>query len=84
MGLQSGGLIYGVGGGSVGAYIREEKHSNLQSVKFNTFLSFFQHKSRIFWHISGCARCEICLKLRIKAPEYVKLTIKLTVKTPLT
>ena len=47
----------------MGAYIREEKHFNLQSVK-RTFLAFFQNT-----------------KTRIS--EYVKLTIKLKIKTPL-
>ena len=47
IGLYSGGLIYG------GAYIREEKHFNLQSVKL-TFLSFFQHKSRISAFFPSC------------------------------
>ena len=45
-------------------------------------LSFFLFSSikLAFWHISRRARCEICSKLPLKAPEYVKLTIK----TPLT
>ena len=38
----------------------------------------------IFWHISRCTSYGICSKVTIKAPEYVKLTIKLTIKTPLT
>ena len=41
-------------------------------------------KKPIFWHISRRANCKICLKLSIKTPEYVKLTIKLTIKTFLT
>ena len=39
------GLYLGGGGEGLyttGAYIREEKHFNLQSVKLITFLSFFQ------------------------------------------
>ena len=55
MGLYSGGL-YG------GAYIREEKHFNLQSVKL-AFL-FLQYKARIS-AFSRRGRCEICSKLTI-------------------
>ena len=36
-----------------GAYIREEKHFNLQSVKL-TFLSFFQYKARISAFFKSC------------------------------
>ena len=38
----------------------------------------------VFWHISRRTRCEIRSKLTIKTPEYKKLMIKLTIKTPLT
>ena len=38
----------------------------------------------VFRYISRCARCERCSKLKIKTPEFVKITIKLTIKTPLT
>ena len=65
----------------VGAYVQDERHFNLLPVKLLTFLSFFQHKTRI-WHISRRERCEICSKLTIKTPEYVELTIKLTIKPP--
>ena len=46
------GCIYGqranlMGVYSGGAYIREEKHFNLQSVKLITFVSFFQYKPHI-------------------------------------
>ena len=34
--------LIGLYSGEGGAYIREEKHVNLQSVKLITFLSFFQ------------------------------------------
>ena len=40
MGLYSGGWG-GAGRIGAGAYIREEKHFNFQSVKLITFLSFF-------------------------------------------
>ena len=54
MGLYSrGGLHTG------GAYIREEKHFNVQSVTL-TFLSFFSSIKNVFWHFSRRARCEIC------------------------
>ena len=62
-------------------YIQEEKHFHLQSVIL-TVLSFFQYK--VFLHFSRRTRCEICSKLTIKTPEYVNLTIKLKIKTPLT
>ena len=57
-------------------YIREETHFNLQSVKL-TLLSFFQYKEGILAFFTLCARYEICSKLTIKTPEYVKLKIKL-------
>ena len=38
----------------------------------------------VFRYISRCARCERCSKLKIKTPEFVKMTIKVTIKTPLT
>ena len=63
--------------------MRDEKHFNLQSVKFITFLSFSSIKL-VFRHVSCRANCEICSKLTIKTPEYAKLTIKLTIKTLLT
>ena len=72
------GLMYG--GASICNF---KKHFNLQSVKLNTFLLFSSIKL-VFWHILRRAGCEICLKLKIKTPEYIKLTIKLTIKTPLT
>ena len=49
-----------------GAYIREEKRFNLQSVKL-TFLSFFQYK-HVFRHFSRRASREICSQLTIKTP----------------
>ena len=53
--------------------VEKNKIFNLQSAK----ISFFHYKPRI----SRRARCEICSKLTIKTPEYVKLTIKLKIKT---
>ena len=73
-----GGLIYGTG-----SYIWGKKHFNMQSVTLITFLSFFSVKL-VFWHTSRRVICEICSKSIIKAPGYVELTIKLTIKTPLT
>ena len=51
-------------------------HFNFQSMKF-TFLSFFFSIKHVFRH----ARSDICSKLTIKTPEYVKLTIMLKKKT---
>ena len=65
------------------AYTWEEKHFILQSVK-HTFFSFFSSIKHVFWHFSDHGRCEICLKFTIKTPEYIKLTIKLKIKTLLT
>ena len=84
MGLYSGvGSLYTGGGRRGEAYNREKKHFNLQPVKL-TFLSFFSNIKHVFWHFSRHAKCEICSKLTIKTPEYVNLTIKLKIKTPLT
>ena len=48
-------------------------------------LSFlFFSINHVFWHFSRFARHEICSKLAIETPEYVKLTIKLKIKTQLT
>ena len=58
----------------VGADIEDERHFNLQPLKPITFLSFFLYKTRVC-HISRHERCEICSKLTIKTPEYVKFTI---------
>ena len=46
--IKVGGHIYG------GAYIREEKTFNLQSVELITFLSFFQYKARILAYFTSC------------------------------
>ena len=52
---------------------------NLIKLRFFLFLPV----EHVFWHFSNCAKCEICSKLTIKTPEYVKLTIKLKTKTSL-
>ena len=39
---------------------------------------------QVFRHFSLRARCEMCSKLTIKIPEYVKLTIKLKIRTQFT
>ena len=66
-------------------YIREknEKHFNFNLLNLLLFFLFSSLKL-VFWHISHRARCKICSKLTIKAPDYVKSTINLTIKTPLT
>ena len=56
MGIYSGVAGRGVGWGLYmgrGAYIREEKHFNLQSVKL-IFLSFFQYKAHISAFFTEC------------------------------
>ena len=62
------------------AYTWEEKHFILQSVK-HTFSFIFSSIKHVFWHFSRHGRCEICLKLTIKTPEYIKLTINLKIDT---
>ena len=42
------------------------------------FLSSIKH---VFWHFSFRSRCEICSKLTIETLKYVKLMIKLKIKT---
>ena len=37
----------------------------------------------VFWHFLCRARCQIYSKQTIKTPEYLKLTVKLKLKTPL-
>ena len=72
MGLYSRGFIFG------------RKNTSIWNL-LKLLLSFlFSSRKLVFWHISPRARCEICFKLPIKTPEYVKLTIKLTIKTPFT
>ena len=86
------GLIYGqrtylmglCSGKGVGRLIFRRKNTstcNLLNLLF--FLSFFSIKY-VFWHFSRRATCEICSKLTIKTPEYVKLIIKLKIKKPMT
>ena len=45
---------------------------------------FFCSIKHVFWHFSRRAKCEICSKLTMKTPEYIKLMIKSKMKTPLT
>ena len=59
--------------------MREEKHFNLQSVKFITFLSFSSIKL-VFRHVSCCAKCEICSKLTIKDTRIRKVNDKVNNK----
>ena len=69
MGLYSGG-----GGGAL--------HTSICN-RLNLLLFFLSSGIKlVFRHISRRVRCEICSKLTIKAPEYVKLMIKLTIKIP--
>ena len=76
------GLYSGEGGWGLLIFGRKDtKHFTLQSVKLFFLFSSIKH---IFWHFPRRARCEICSKLTVKTPEYLKLTIKLKIKTPLT
>ena len=50
----------------------------------NLFFFLFSSIKHVFRHFSRRATCEICSKLTIKTAEYVMLTIKLKIKTPLT
>ena len=65
------------------AYTWEEQHFNLQICNLLNllFFLFFLSIKPVFRHFSRRARCEIRSKLTIKTPEYVKLTIKLEIKT---
>ena len=45
---------------------------------------FFSRTKIVFRHTLRRVRFEICSKLTIKTPEDLKLTIKLTIKIPLT
>ena len=76
MGLYSGGLY------PRGLIFGRKKTSiwNLLNLLFFLFSSI----KHVFRHFSRRARCKICSKLTIKIPEYVKLMIKLKIKTPLT
>ena len=67
-------------------YMREEKFliCNLLNMVKLTFCFFFSGIKHVFRHFSRRRICEICSVLTIKTPEYVKLTIKLKIKTPLT
>ena len=69
--IQGGGLIFGGKNTSI---------CNLLNFLFFLFSSI----KHVFWHFERPARFEVCSKLTIKTPEYVKLTIKLKIKTPLT
>ena len=70
-GLYTGGLIFGT------------KNTSICNL-LNLLLFFlFSSIKLVFWDISRHARCEICSRLIVKAPEYLKLTMKLTIKTPL-
>ena len=71
--------IFGKGGG----LIFGKKNTSICNLLNLLFILFFSMK-HVFRHFLGRARFEICLKLTIKTPEYVKLTIKLKIKTPLT
>ena len=62
------GLIYGK------AYIREEKHFSLQSVKL-TFLSFFQYKVRILTFFLSCKMREM-FKINNKDSRILKVNDK--------
>ena len=79
MGLYLGGAyIWGRG-----AHVWEERHFNLHIVKLITFLYCSQYKTRISAYFTLCKMWNM-FKVNNKALEYVKLTIKLKIKTPLT
>ena len=73
-----GGLIYGRG-----RLIFGRKNTSICDL-LNLLFFLFSSIKHVFRHFSRRARCEICSKLTIKTPEYVKLKIKLKIKTPLT
>ena len=52
------------------AYIREENTSISNLLTF--FLFLFSSIKLVLWHISRCARYEICSKLTIKTPKYIR------------
>ena len=66
-----GGLIFG-----------RKKISICNLLNLIIFLS--SSIKHVFFDFSRRGRCETCSKLTIKIPEYLKLTIKLKIKTPLT
>ena len=70
--------IFG-GGGELIFGRKDTSICNLLNLLFLLFPSI----KHILWHFSCRAKCEICSKLTIKTPEYVKLTIKLKTKTSL-
>ena len=68
----------------VGELIYVTKNTSISNL-LNLLLFFrFSSIKLVFWHISRRARREIFSTLTIKVPEYIKLSIKLTIKTPLT
>ena len=84
---KSGEPIFGVRGGTYireGAYIREEKHFLQFAVCQIPFSFFFSSINHVFSHLSLRARWGIYSELTIKTSEYVKLTLKLKIKTLLT
>ena len=68
----------------VGELIYVTKNTSISNL-LNLLLFFrFSSIKLVFWHISRRARREIFSTLTVKVPEYIKLSIKLTIKTPLT
>ena len=68
----------------VGELIYVRKNTSISNL-LNLLLFFrFSSIKLVFWHISRRARREIFSTLTVKVPEYIKLSIKLTIKTPLT
>ena len=74
MSLYLGGLIYGERGGLIFG------RKNTSICNLLTYFSFFFFSLK-HQHFSPHARCEICSKLTIKTPGYVKLMIKLKIQT---
>ena len=73
--------IFGTGLYTPGLIFRRKNTSICNLLKVLPFFLFSSIKL-VFWHISHHWRYEICSKLIIKTPEYVTVTIKLTIKTP--
>ena len=73
---KSDGRFFGGGG----AYIREDKHCNLQSVEL-TFLSFFSSIKHVFRHFSRRARSEMFKINNKDTVDVVLASLLLTLNT---
>ena len=78
------GLYSGEGGGLyTGGLIFGRKNTSI-FILLNLLFFLFPGIKHVFRHFPRRAKCEICSKLTVKTSEYVKLTIKLKIMTPLT